>query len=120
MKKIFKLLFNRWTFAFLGLVAISLLIWFAGPLVAFADYRPLESSTVRSVFIALIISFYIGKLIWRFIQARNLNAKLIDGLLRQTSSQPTPDTSAGAEEVAGLGDRHRLRDPRPACAGDDG
>ncbi len=105
MKKIFKFLFNRWTFAFIGLIAIGLLIWFAGPLVALADYRPLESSTIRTALIALIISFYLGKLLWQFIKARNLNTRLIDGLLRQSSSSPISDDRPGTEEVALLRER---------------
>ncbi len=108
MKKIFKLLFNRWTFAFFGLIAIGLLIWFVGPLIALADYRPLESSTIRIILIALIVSIYVGKLIWQFIKARNLNTRLIEGLLRQTSQQSAPVEEVGAEEVALL--RKRFED----------
>lgn len=100
MKKVFKILFNRWTLTILGLVALSALIWFAGPLLALADYRPLESSTSRFIFIASIISFYIGKLVWNFIKAKNLNTRFMDGLLRQVSSQPTSPESPGAEAVA--------------------
>jgi len=100
MKKIFKFLFNRWTFAILGLVAIGLLIWFVGPLIALADYRPLESSTIRIILITLIVGIYVGKLIWQFIKARNLNTQLVEGLLRQTTQQPSSSNEAGAEEVA--------------------
>lgn len=101
MKKIFKYLFNRWMLTFLGLAAVSALIWLAGPLIAFADYRPLETDTIRIVLIFLIIGCYLGKLIWKFIRAKNLNARFMEGLLRQTAIQP-PDAndSAGAEEVA--------------------
>ena len=74
MKKVFKFLFNRWMLTILGLAAISFLIWFTGPLIAFADYYPLESSTARIILIALIVSLYIGKLIWGLIKTKNLNA----------------------------------------------
>ena len=101
MKRLFGFLFNQWTMAILGLAAISLLIWFVGPMVAVAEYRPLESDTVRLVMIALIIGFYIGKLIWRLVKARNLNARLMDGLLRhEPPAAPSPGDKAGAEEVA--------------------
>lgn len=100
MKKILKFLFNRWTLTVLGLASLCALIWFAGPLIAIANYHPLESDTTRYVCIALIISFYIGKLSWEFIKARNLNTRLMDGLLRSESSQPSssnsPDTAAVA------------------------
>lgn len=100
MKSVFKFLFNHWTMAFLGLAALSLLIWFVGPLIAVAEYRPLESDTVRMILIASVITIYIGKLIWRAIKAKNLNARLMEGLLRHPSAPPQPGDSAGAEEVA--------------------
>ena len=104
MKKIFGLLFNRWTMAIAGLIAISLVIWFAGPLIAFADYRPLESATTRWIVIAIVILSYIGKIVWRMLKAKSTNAKLFDGLLKQAPAQPQPETP-GAEEVATLRDR---------------
>ncbi|SDX13596.1 type VI secretion system membrane subunit TssM [Nitrosomonas communis] len=100
MKKVFKFLFNRWTFRILGLVALSALIWFAGPLIALAEYRPLETNTARSICIVLIIGFYIGKLAWGYIKTKNLNTKLMDALLRQVSPPPIPGSNAGAEAVA--------------------
>ena len=100
MKSVFKFLFNHWTMTFLGLAALSLLIWFVGPLIAVAEYHPLESDTVRLILIASVITIYIGKLIWRAIKAKNLNARLMEGLLRHPSAPPQPGDSAGAEEVA--------------------
>jgi type VI secretion system protein ImpL len=102
MKRLTGFLFNRWTLALLGLAAISLLIWFVGPLIAIAEYRPLEPETVRVALIALVILFYIGKRVWEAIKAKMLNARLMDGLLRHQPSQSSPTDSAGAEEVAAL------------------
>lgn len=99
MKGVFKLVFNRWTMAFIGLAAVALLIWFIGPLIAIADHRPLESDTVRLILIASVFIFYAGKLAWGAIKAKNLNARLMEGLLRHPSPPPQPGGSAGAEEV---------------------
>ena len=111
MKKILGLIFNRWTMAILGLLAISLLIWYVGPsikldlpLLGLAEYRPLESEKVRGALIALIVLFYIGKLVWRLVKAKTANARLFDGMLKQTPVQPRPD-APGIEEVAVLGKR---------------
>ena len=46
------LLKKRWLWLLLALVLIALLIWFAGPYVAFADYAPLESVLARCIAIA--------------------------------------------------------------------
>lgn len=101
MKKILNIVFNRWTLAILGLIAVSLLVWFVGPLFAFADYRPLESEDARFLLIGLILLFYIAKHLWAFIKAKNLNKKLMDGLLQQSAPQPQ-ENQAGAEEVSVL------------------
>ena len=101
MKKILNIVFNRWTLAILGLIAVSLLVWFVGPLFAFADYRPLESEDARFLLIGLILLFYIVKHLWAFIKAKNLNKKLMDGLLQQSAPQPQ-ENQAGAEEVSVL------------------
>src|SRR6187551_2110554 len=100
MKGVFKFLFNRWTVTVLGLAALSLLIWFVGPLVAIAEYHPLESETIRLILIASVIGIYIGKLIWGAIKARNLNARLMEGLMRHPSTPAQPGDSAGTEEIA--------------------
>lgn len=100
MKSIFKFLFNRWTLALFGLAAISLLIWFVGPLIAVAEYHPLESTAVRLVLIASVIIFYIGKLAWKAIKAKKLNTRLMEGLLQHPSPPVQPGDGAGAEEVA--------------------
>ncbi|MBN9124935.1 MAG: type VI secretion protein [Nitrosospira sp. 56-18] len=102
MKRLVHLLFNRWTLALLGLAAVSLLIWFVGPLIAIAEYRPLEPDGIRLALIAFAILLYVGKHVWEAIKAKALNARLMDGLLRHQPSQPPASGGAGAEEVAML------------------
>ena len=106
MKKIFGLIFNRWVMAVLGLLAISLVIWFGGPLIAVAEYRPLESATVRWIVIAIVIFGYLAKIAWRMLKAKTTNTRLFEGLLRQAPAQPSPQTP-GSEEVAMLGGRFK-------------
>lgn len=98
MKKILKLIFNRWTMIVLGLSAISLLIWLVGPLIAIADHYPLESATVRLILIGLIVFGYIGKLLWGVVKSKQLNTRLMNSLLRQDVA-PSQGGGAGAEEV---------------------
>jgi type VI secretion system protein ImpL len=104
MKTILGLIFNRWTMGILGIVAVSLIIWFAGPLLAFADYRPFESKTVRWVLIGLIVLFFVGRIIWRFLKAKLANKQLFEGLLKQAPA-PAQANAPGAEEVATLNQR---------------
>ncbi len=101
MKRLFRFVFNRWTMALVGLIAISLLIWFVGPLLAIAEYRPLEPENIRFIVIALVVLFYVGKQVWEVIKAKTLNTRLMEGLLHR-SPPPQPGDSPGAEEVATL------------------
>jgi len=99
MKTLFNFLFNRWILTFLGFIAVALLIWYVGPLIAVADYRPLESEMVRLALISALILLYLGKLAWKAIKAKKLNDRLMEGLLRHPTSPTPPTDSAGAAEV---------------------
>ncbi len=103
IRKILGLIFNRWTLAILGLAAVSLIIWYVGPLIAIAEHRPLESAVVRWVLIGLVIAIYFGRIVWKFLRAKVANTRLFDSLLKQTP--PTVQPEAGAEEVALLRQR---------------
>ncbi|MCK9689731.1 type VI secretion system membrane subunit TssM [Scleromatobacter humisilvae] len=45
---------NRWVLAFIGLLVVSLLIWFVGDAIAFYDHRPLGSAGARIGLIVLV------------------------------------------------------------------
>lgn len=105
MKKMLGILFNRWTLTIFGLIAVSMLIWYAGPLIAFADYIPLEPETNRVILIALVIGFYAAKLIWAFIKSKNLNMRFMEGLLQQPPAQQDTKKYVGSEEITLLNER---------------
>jgi type VI secretion system protein ImpL len=49
---------NRWVLAFIGLLVVSLLIWFVGDAIAFYDHRPLGSAGARLGLIVLILLIF--------------------------------------------------------------
>lgn len=49
---------NRWVLAFIGLLVVSLLIWFVGDAIAFYDHRPLGSAGARLALIVLILLIF--------------------------------------------------------------
>ena len=49
---------NRWVLAFIGLLVVSLLIWFVGDAIAFYDHRPLGSAGARIGLIILILLIF--------------------------------------------------------------
>ncbi|KLV03731.1 type VI secretion protein IcmF [Photobacterium aquae] len=81
VKRIGPVLCSRWVVSLVGLFAISLLIWFGGPLIAIAGTEPLVSEVSRLV-VLLVLT-----LLWGAIniahQARNKhqNAKAVKTLL---------------------------------------
>ncbi|MDH5540778.1 MAG: type VI secretion system membrane subunit TssM, partial [Rhizobacter sp.] len=103
MKKLFGILFNPWLLLVLGLIALALLIWFVGPLLALAQWRPLESEAARLGTIALIVALVVLRKLWQAWRARSTNAKVVDQLLVQTPAGAAG--SAGDAEVKLLGER---------------
>jgi type VI secretion system protein ImpL len=49
---------NRWVLAIIGLLVVSLLIWFVGDAIAFYDHRPLGSAGARLGLILLILLIF--------------------------------------------------------------
>jgi type VI secretion system protein ImpL len=93
------LLKNRVFLAALGLVLLALIIWFAGPYCAFADYKPLESVVARLVAIIILTVGYAV-----YVQLRSLrNARASQQLAKEVSKQD--DAAAGA---AASGDTAQL------------
>ncbi|MBI3897475.1 MAG: type VI secretion system membrane subunit TssM [Gammaproteobacteria bacterium] len=100
MKKILRFFLKPWVLTALGLLAIALIIWFIGPLIAIADYHPLESTRNRWLLILVIALFVVIRRAWPHIKAKTANKKLFESLIQQ--AQPTPQPAAGADEVATL------------------
>lgn len=92
MKKLFSWLLHPWLLAALGLLAIALLIWWVGPLVAVAGVTPLASELTRAVLIALIVGGYLAVKLVGAWQARRANDAVLDRL--------APTKPAGADEPA--------------------
>lgn len=106
----------------IGLLALALIIWFVGPLFAFASFHPLEPEWVRLTLIGLIFLAYIGKKLWELFKAKRTNQKLMEGLLQPAPAAAAAAPSASAEEVATLNKRFEeavsvLRQVRLSAAG---
>lgn len=86
MKKLFGLLFNRWVLAALGFICLALLIWFVGPLIAIAEWRPLAPVWVRLGLLGLFLLVFLIRHAWSWWRKRQANKALESGLLVQTKS----------------------------------
>jgi type VI secretion system protein ImpL len=84
-----KKLKSRGFLVFLGLVLLSLFIWYGGPFLAFADYVPLESPLSRLIAIGLLILFWALSLLLKRLRAGRAGAKLAEAVVAQRASAPT-------------------------------
>lgn len=117
MKKLFTALLNPLFLGVLGLIALALVIWFVGPLIAIAGHAPLESERARWIVIGLVVLAVLLRFAYLRFKARANNAKLLDGLLSKRADAP-----AESAEVATLRQRFQeatsiLRQSRSAAAG---
>lgn len=105
MKKILRLLFHPLLLTVVGLGAVAAIIWFFGPLLALAQWRPLEPETARLGTIAALFGIWLLRRLWKIFKAGRLNARLIEGLLAKAPLTPAVAPTASEEEVTLLGRR---------------
>ncbi|MGY4491412.1 type VI secretion system membrane subunit TssM [Pseudomonas sp. TE3610] len=85
----------RWVIPVLGLLALSLVIWFVGPLL---DWLVPEGR--RWALIALLFAAWLAYRVWRIVQAHRQAANVLASLAADTP--PDPASVATAEELATL------------------
>ena len=76
MKRLLSWLLNPWLLAALGLLALSLVIWYVGPYIAIAGFVPLASETVRWVLIGLVLATYVTVKVIGALRARRTNQRV--------------------------------------------
>jgi len=106
MKKLIEFIKNRWVVSLIGLLALGILIWFVGPLVAIAGSVPLAGEVARLVAILVIAVLWGLNNLRIQMQVNKMNEQMVSGM-----AEPVIDSGAGAigeqssEEVATLKDR---------------
>ncbi len=99
MNKIKAIFINKWTVQFLGLTALSVLIWLAGPLLAIAGSVPLESVGSRVLVIALLFIVWVIVSLIMQLRAGNTEKQLIEQI---TGTDGDHTALASADELATL------------------
>jgi type VI secretion system protein ImpL len=90
----------RWIIIAIGFIALSLLIWFGGPMVSVNDYVPLGTITARLLTIIIIILVWAIFQLWKQVKAKKDNEGLIAGL-ESSVQQAAPAESGVAQEDVG-------------------
>ncbi|MCC2596538.1 type VI secretion system membrane subunit TssM [Pusillimonas sp. MFBS29] len=104
MSTLFSFLLSRGLWSFFGLLALALLIWVAGPLLALGAVRPLESASVRVYVIVAIFAVWLLRVLWRKWREGRLNAQLL-GQLRRPAKKQKPEEPDPNPEIKELSDR---------------
>ena len=108
MKKLFGVFKKPWLISLLGILALSLLVWFAGPLLAFAGYEPLAGQMARMITIMVLLVAWGLNNLRRQMKADKASKELAGGLVEQEKQADKSADGAGgqsAEEVALLAER---------------
>jgi type VI secretion system protein ImpL len=92
---VLRFLGSRWFLSFIGVVLLSLLLWWFGPFLAF-----LESWITRAAVIAVMVLIWLGVNFWLDRRRKKNDAALIDGIAAGPKEDPT--AAASAEEVAAM------------------
>ena len=80
MKRFLQWMFSPVVIGFLGLLALSALVWWVGPLISIGDARPLEGLGMRIGLLVLIWALWLGVQGWKAWRRRRTNAALLQGL----------------------------------------
>jgi type VI secretion system protein ImpL len=80
MKRFLQWLSSPTVIGTIGLLALSAIVWWVGPLVAIGSARPLDPLWARIAVLLLLWLLWIGRLAWNAWKRRQTNAALLAGL----------------------------------------
>ena len=80
MKHLLRKVFSPLVLGVLGLLALSAIVWWVLPLIAFGESRPFDSLWVRIAILVVIWGVWAGVQGWKARQRRKTNAALLQGL----------------------------------------
>jgi len=102
MKTIVKIFTNRWFISVLGLLALTLLIFIAGPLIGLGESRPLASITARFIAVLIVLVLWVLNHLRKALRANRANKEMVESIVEDDGATE-PDRSA--EELETLGKR---------------
>jgi type VI secretion system protein ImpL len=92
----------------IGVIFLSLLIWYGGVLLAFgtpgseSEWRPFESDTVRGAIVLTLFGIWAAFWLWKWLAARMANAVLMKSMAAENAPPADPNATQSAAEVAAL------------------
>jgi type VI secretion system protein ImpL len=106
MKRLFSWLLKPWVLSLLGVLLLSLLVWFEGPLLAFNGSEPFASTGVRWFFIWMFVALWTGWFLVKYIRAALAHRRLMASLAPPAESGARQGAlREGQQDVAALNQR---------------
>lgn len=81
MRRLGRFMTLRGLFLVLGVLAVVLLVWFGGPLVALAGWEPLGTVAARVIFLLLLVVAFLARHLWRAKKQRVDNEKVVSEMM---------------------------------------
>lgn len=103
MRRLGAILSSRYTVMVLGALALALLIWFGGPLLAIAGWEPLASVAARVIFLLVLALLWAGIYLLRIKREKRANEQVVNEMLTSANT----DDDLLKEEVETLRERMR-------------
>jgi type VI secretion system protein ImpL len=91
--------------SFVGILALSALIWFLGSSLGFGKVRPLAPELNRMIVIAVLFTLWLLNLLWTRYRAKKKNQAMLDKLGQDSSPSLSPDELSSQEELGHLSTR---------------
>ena len=86
MNKVFQFLLHPLSTAIFGVIALSALVWFVGPLIGFGGSHPFDPEWVRLTIIVLLFVLLVGRAFYKMWKRKRTNAALVEGMAKGPSA----------------------------------
>ena len=116
MKKVFRIFKRSWFLTLWGVTALSLFVWYLGPLFGFGQYQPLNSVNNRVFTITVLFFLWITFVLWKAFKARQKNNQMLNQLAKsEAEANISPNKQATQDNVDHL--ENRLKEAMQALKG---
>ena len=107
MKKIIGFFTNKIVISLIGVIALSVIVWFLGPAFKFGaeNKAPLESEVTRLIIIMVLVVLWGLNNVWILVKNKKNNEGLVSDLEQNNDAGADFESDQSAEELNQIGDR---------------
>jgi len=106
MRALTRIVRSGWFISLIGLLLIALLVWYAGPLFAFADWQPWASEDARFLTILGIVVLWILYRLLGYLRAKAVSSRMIEAILGRHEAAKASEAPQPADQEVALLEQH--------------